>query len=64
MEQLSTLIQYAEQHPIAVAGTAIAVAAVYYLLKRKSKMTREAEAVIDKMRKERGDCYNKTRPLR
>lgn len=63
MEQLWTLIHYLRDNPRAAVGAAVVIGAIYWLMNRKPKLMREADRRLDEIRKERGDPYNKTRPL-
>lgn len=45
-------------------GVAVAVAVIYYLLNRKSRMVRDAERRIEELHSERSDQYRKLRPPR
>ena len=64
MEQLWTLIHYLRDHPGAALAAAVAIGGIYWLLNRKPKLTRQADQRLEEIRKERGDPYNKPRPLR
>jgi hypothetical protein len=61
MEHLQTVIAYVVAHPfLALAAAGV----VYYVLTRKSRLARDADARFDDLRRARGDHYNKQRPLR
>jgi hypothetical protein len=64
MEQLWTWIRYLRDHPSAAVCVVLAAAAVYWLANRKPKLQREADKRLEEIRSERGDPYNKPRPLR
>jgi hypothetical protein len=64
MERLWTWIQYLRDHPSAAVWVVLAAGAVYWLLNRKPKLQREADKRMQEIREERGDPYNKPRPLR
>ena len=59
---VAELIQYVLERPLATLGAAAGLIALYYLLNRKSKLTREAEKRIAQLHKERGDYYRGLRP--
>jgi hypothetical protein len=62
MEQLTALIEYARTHPLETAGGALAIGVLVYLLNRKPKTIREADARLRKLREERSGQYNRFRP--
>ena len=64
MDRLWTWIQYLRDHPSAAVWMVLAAAGLYWLLNRKPKLQRDADRRIDEIRAERGDPYNKQRPLR
>jgi hypothetical protein len=64
MEQLWTWIRYLRDHPSTAVGVVLAAVAIYWLLNRKSRLQREADKRLEEIRAERGDPYNKMRPLR
>jgi hypothetical protein len=64
MDHVSIWIQYLRDHPSTAVWLVLAVAGLYWLLNRKPKLQREADKRIDELRAERGDPYNKQRPLR
>jgi hypothetical protein len=64
MEQLWTWIRYLREHPSAAVWVVLAAAGLYWLLNRKPKLQREADRRVEEIRTERGDAYNKQRPLR
>ncbi len=64
MDHLWTWIQYLRDHPGAAVWLVLAAATLYWLLNRKPKLQREADKRLDEIRAERGDPYNKPRPLR
>jgi hypothetical protein len=63
MEQLWALIHYLPDHPRAALGVVVALGGIYWLMNRKPKLMREADKRLEEIRKERGDPYNKLRPL-
>jgi hypothetical protein len=64
MAQLWVWIEYLRDHPLTAVSGAAALVVFYYLLNRKSRVTREADARLGELRKDRGDYYNSQRPLR
>ena len=64
MQELWSLVHYLPDHPGAALGVAAALGGMYWLLNRKPKMVRDAERRLKEIREERGDPYNKLRPLR
>lgn len=64
MDQLWSLVHYLRDHPGAAFGVAVGLGVMYWVLNRKPKMTRDAERRMKEIREERGDPYNKLRPLR
>ena len=64
MDQLWVWVHYLRDHPSAVLGVVLVAAAAYWLLNRKPKLQREADKRMQQIREERGDPYNKMRPLR
>lgn len=64
MEHLWTWIQYLRDNPSVAVWVVLAAAAVYWLLNRKPRIQREADKRMEQLRNERGDPYNKMRPLR
>lgn len=64
MDQLWTWLHYLRDHPSAAIWVVLAAAAVYWLLNRKPKLQRDADKRMREIREERGDPYNKPRPLR
>ena len=63
MGHLWTLIRYVQDHPSVAFGAAVAFGVIYWLMNRKPKLIREADRRLEEIRKERGDPYNKMRPL-
>ncbi len=63
MEQVNKLIGYATAHPTVAIVAGLAVVIVLYLLMRKPKTVREAEARMRKLRDEKAGQYNDPRPL-
>ena len=64
MELLRTVIDYVNAHPFGSLAAAAALAVLFRLLNRKSKLSREADEHMEKLRKERPDYYTKFRPPR
>ena len=64
MDQLWTWIQYLREHPSTAVWVVLAAGGLYWLVNRKPKLQREADKRLDEIRAERGDPYNKQRPLR
>jgi len=64
MEHMWAWIQYVRDHPGIAVWVGLAAAAIYWLINRKPKLQRDADKRIEEMRAERGDPYNKMRPLR
>jgi hypothetical protein len=58
------LINYLGENPLVGVGAITVLGAIYYLLNRKPKLVRDAEAHFDALRKRRGDHYNRQRPLK
>jgi len=63
MEQVNELVGYLTNSPKALAGAAVVIVAVLYLLARKPKTVREAERRMRQLRDEKADQYNKPRPI-
>jgi len=64
MDQLWVWIHDLRDHPSALVWVVVVAVAAYWLLNRKPKLQREADKRIEEIREERGDLYNKPRPLR
>ncbi len=64
MDQMWLWIRYVWEHPSAVVWVVVVAAAAYWLLNRKPKLQRDADKRLEEIRAERGDPYNKMRPLR
>jgi hypothetical protein len=64
MEQINELIRYLTNNPKAAVAVAVAVAAGIYFFTRKPKMVRDADSRLRELREEKGDQYNRPRPLR
>lgn len=64
MDQLLAWIEYLVRHPQIGFGVVAILASALYLLMRKPKGVREAEARMRKLREERADQYNRMRPPR
>ena len=64
MQQLLGWIYYIRDHPLMTLITAVAVVGIYWLLNRKPKLSREADARLNELRERRGEVYKKLRPLR
>jgi len=63
MGQLTDVMNYVHTHPLAAGITLAALVASYvYLLRHKSKLSRELDLRLDELRRERGDFYNSLRP--
>lgn len=63
MDNVTRLVAYVQAHPLAAIGVAVAVVAVLYLLGRKPRAVRDAEARVAELRKDRHDHYRQQRPL-
>ncbi len=63
MAHLRVWIDYLRSHPLTVVGGAVVLVVLYYLANRKTKLTRDAEARLGQLRKDRADYYNRQRPL-
>jgi len=61
MDQLQMLLRYAHANPALSAASVAALFVLWYLLGRKSKLSRAADEQLDRLRRERGDYYNKLR---
>jgi hypothetical protein len=64
MEQINELIGYLTGNLKAAIAAAVVVAAVVYFFARKPKVVREADSRLRQLRNEKGDQYNRPRPLR
>jgi len=64
LDHLTQVLEYVRANPTTGLAAAVAVAVVYYLLNRKSKLLRDAERRIDELGRERADQYKKFRPPR
>jgi hypothetical protein len=64
MEEFHALVQYVRANPLVAVGAAAALVALYYLLNHKSKLSREADAHLERLRQGRADYYTKLRPPR
>jgi hypothetical protein len=64
MEQIDELIRYLTSNPKAAVAIAVAVAAAIYFFTRRPKMVRDADSRLRQLRDEKGDQYNRPRPLR
>jgi predicted PurR-regulated permease PerM len=64
MEQLQTFVEYVRTNPAVAAGAVVGVVVLYYLLNRKSRLSRAADEQMDRLRRERADYYTKLRPPR
>lgn len=62
MEQVQEWLQFLTDNPGTALGIAAAVGAALFLLLRKPKHVREAEARLRKLRNERADQYRQMRP--
>ena len=62
MELLRTVIDYLNSHPVGSLASAAAFFVLFRLLNRKSKLSREADEHMERLRKERPDYYTKIRP--
>jgi hypothetical protein len=62
MEQLWEWLDYLRDHPLVVAGIVAALGTLYYLLNRKPKLQRDAEARFDDLRRQHDDVYRGLRP--
>jgi hypothetical protein len=64
MEQLSAFIHYLQDNPLNALGLVGVLIGIRYLLNRKSRLSREVDERLERLREERGDYYNNIRPLR
>ena len=64
MEQIRELMQYLGENPLIGLGVAAVLIGIYFLLNRKTRLEREADKRFDELRKERGEQYRRTRPIR
>lgn len=65
MQQLIQMIlDLVRDHPPLGAGIIVAVIGVLFLLNRKPRIQRDADARLASIRRDKSDDYNKTRPLR
>jgi hypothetical protein len=64
MEQINGLIGYLTSNPKAAIAAAVVVAALVYFFARKPRVVREANSRLRQLRDEKGDQYNRPRPLR
>ncbi|MCK6555382.1 hypothetical protein L6Q96_12515 [Candidatus Binatia bacterium] len=64
MDDVWKVVAYLQAHPLLTVGGAVALVGMYYLLNRKPKATRDAEARLEQLRKERHDHYRQQRPLK
>jgi hypothetical protein len=64
MEQLWAFIHYLQDNPSNALGLVGVLIGIRYLLNRKSRLSREADERLERLREERGDYYNNIRPLR
>lgn len=61
MEQFWGALHYFGDHSSIGLTAVLGLLVVYYLLNRKSRLTREAEERLKQLRKERGDYYRNLR---
>jgi len=64
MDQVMVWVSYLRDHPSYGVWAVVAIVAVYVLLNRKSRVARDAERRVAELQRERGDHYNKMRPMR
>jgi hypothetical protein len=64
MEQFWGALHYFGDHPSTGLTAVLGLLVLYYLLNRKSRLTREADERLEQIRKERGDYYRNLRPPR
>ena len=64
MDHVWLWVRYLQEHPSTMVWVAVIGGAFYWLLNRKPKLQREADKRMEEIREERGDPYNKMRPLR
>jgi len=64
MEQLWAFIHYVQDNPANALGIVGMLIGIRYLLNRRSRLSREADERLERLREERGDYYNNIRPLR
>ena len=62
MTQFWSALHYFGDHPSTGLTAVLALLVVFYLLNRKSRLTREADERLKDLRKERGDYYRRLRP--
>jgi hypothetical protein len=58
------LMDTMRDNPTLGIGVGVATVAVLFLLNRKPRIQRDADARLASIRREKSDDYNKTRPLR
>ncbi|MGD9762966.1 MAG: hypothetical protein AB7V27_04540 [Candidatus Binatia bacterium] len=64
MDTVIHLVAQLRDYPWLAAALAVAAAAGYFLLQRKSHLQREADAHLAALRRERRDRYGQFRPPR
>ncbi len=64
MDQLWAFIHYLQDNPANALGIVGMLIGIHYLLNRKSRISREADERLQRLREERGAYYNNIRPLR
>lgn len=64
MDDVWKVVAYVQGNPLLVVGAAVVLVVLYYVLNRKPRATRDAEARLEQLRKERHEHYRKQRPLR
>lgn len=64
MDNVSKVIAYVQAHPLLVGGVALLLVAAFFLVNRKPKATRDAEARLEQLRKERQEYYRQRRPMK
>ena len=62
MNQVAAWIDYLWANPRLAFGIVVAVASVYALLQRRTRLIREDDARFKELREERGDVYRGLRP--
>jgi hypothetical protein len=64
MDELWRLNDYLQTHPLEGMLAVVGLLYVYYLLNRKSPLSRNLDERLAQLRRDRGDLYNKLRRLK
>jgi len=62
MGEFWDLVEYLHAHPATGLFFAAVLAWIYFLLNRKSRLTKELDERLRQLREERGDHYGQVRP--